>query len=77
MKKLAVVCLLLVLLMVPSTMLFSKVDLCIRPKDVLSTERVYDQATGTYIQYRPGPACVPFYAPEDSGILYTRLQWVR
>ena len=54
----------------------SRVDLCYRPKDIMTTERVYDQATDTYIQYRPSTTeCVPLNFPEDRGILYTRLQW--
>ena len=74
MKRLSIVLLLVGVLCCALPM--SKVELCYRPQDVLSTERVYDQATGTWIQFVPtGQQCSPLDFPQEAGIKYIRLQW--
>lgn len=77
MRKLAVVVLLLCLCSVRSTCrLVSKVELCYRPQDVLSTRCVYDGANDTFLRFVPSEtACTPLDYPNDAGIVYTRLQW--
>ena len=76
MKRLGLMALLALLLMAQPMQLISRIDFCIRPKDIRTTEVVYDGANNTYVQYWPtGVECIPFYAPEDAGIVFTRLQW--
>lgn len=55
---------------------FSAVDLCYRPQDVITTQRVYDRVTATHIQFVPtNKPCTPLNFPTESGLVYVRLQW--
>ena len=75
MKRLLVV-LLLVGLVVVVGVPFSIQDLCYRPQDVMTTERLYDVATDTWIQHIPtNQVCDPLNYPGQVGVVYIRLQW--
>lgn len=73
MKKAIVILVLVGLVALPGRP-FSVVDLCYPPAAVMTTERVYDVATNTYIQAVPrGTTCItPGGQP---GEIFTRYQW--
>lgn len=72
--KRAIVVLFLVGLVVLVSRPFSVVDLCVDPTSVMTTERVYDVATNTYIQAVPrGASCIT--PGGQAGEVFTRYQW--
>jgi hypothetical protein len=55
---------------------FSVEEQCIQPEDVLTTDRVYDETTNTYIQYEPTEeTCIPPGETKEIGLVYIRKQW--